>query len=1202
MFRHNAIRPVISSVLSLALLASLLTLWLSVTASPASAELVRSIVDSTRDAGTFSSLVLDADGNPVISYHESVRGELKLARCNDPDCAGGDEAIQVVDTDGRVGSHTSLALAADGTPVIAYYDIDNADLKVVRCNDPNCAGANETPRTVDATGDVGQHASLALDAGGHPVISYYDATNDRLKVALCDDPACAGGASIQTVDGAASGGTFTSLHLDDAGHPVISHQGAAPQPLTAAVRLVHCDDPACAGEDAGVRVTTTDAPGHRSALELDDAGNPIIAYRDARFPGGVIPRLQVLHCNDPDCSDGDEIISVPNGAVGVGAFIDMTLDVLGHPVISHYDITNADLRVVHCNDPSCAGQDESNRSPDWAGDVGQHTSIALDAVGNPVIAEFVAGSNDLKLVHCDSPSCGEDEAIRTPVGTGTVGLHSSLQLNAADNPVASFIDGSNGDLEIVVCNEPICGGGDEMVSVLEDGSVVSQGTSLALGTSDNPSVAFRLGGDLALAHCTDQDCAQPTDVSVNLLADSPPPGGTGPFQGASVVLNGDENPVVSFANFQGRVNTVFCNDAACAGRDELFSNLDDGLGNARPTALTLDDAGNPVVAYDRLNAGTSDFDLLLAHCNDPLCQGDDESIEEIGDPNASLGSPRAIVLDADGNPVVAFESFISSTAVGVLHCNDPNCAGGDESLTFPDTSGVTFDADLAIAPDGNPVLAYTARPSSTTPPSLRLLHCNDPNCAGDDESPTTIDDQGAVGIQPSLALNSAGHPVVSYHDESNGDLKVLHCNDAGCRPNQLPTADAGGPYSTIAGDAVTLAGSGGDPDGGAVTYQWDLDGDGDFDDATGAAPEVDTTGFEPGDRTIALRVVDDEVNHTTASTTLTVQPDPDGPGDPNPGDPDDQPDPDNVIETAIALSQERFPDNPQVPPTHVVLARTLVFADALTGSVLTSQAPLLFTDQAALDPRTEAEINRLLGGQGTVILLGGINALAPAVEQALIAAGYDIVRLEGPSRVETAVAIADHARTLFGDTPEVGIARADSPPDNPTAAWADSVSAGGWAANIHAPILLTPTASLHPATGQWLADHPDPSRVILGGTAAVSDAAAQAIGPHQRVGGSNRFETAVLIATQLRTDSQGTTFQITNGEHVDGWAYALAGASLSAIDDAPLLLAADGRLPIETDQALCAGPDRATVRIIGDTSVVGQAVRDALATDCPTTP
>ena len=57
--------------------------------------------------------------------------------------------------------------------------------------------------------------------------------------------------------------------------------------------------------------------------------------------------------------------------------------------------------------------------------------------------------------------------------------------------------------------------------------------------------------------------------------------------------------------------------------------------------------------------------------------------------------------------------------------------------------------------------------------------------------------------------------------------------------NSPPVAHAGGPYLIFEGDVLTLDASGSsDPDNNALTYTWDLNGDGDFGDATGVNPTL----------------------------------------------------------------------------------------------------------------------------------------------------------------------------------------------------------------------------------------------------------------------------------------------------------------------------------------------------------------------------
>jgi hypothetical protein len=56
---------------------------------------------------------------------------------------------------------------------------------------------------------------------------------------------------------------------------------------------------------------------------------------------------------------------------------------------------------------------------------------------------------------------------------------------------------------------------------------------------------------------------------------------------------------------------------------------------------------------------------------------------------------------------------------------------------------------------------------------------------------TLLDTTGDVGLNSSLAIGTDGRPLIAYRDETNGTLKVAHCNDAACTGATLSTIDSG---------------------------------------------------------------------------------------------------------------------------------------------------------------------------------------------------------------------------------------------------------------------------------------------------------------------------------------------------------------------------------------------------------------------------
>ena len=351
-------------------------------------------IDSTGDVGLFVSLALTTSGFPVISYHDGTNGDLKLAVCADATCSSG-TVIRTIDSAGNVGFYTSLALTAAGFPVISYYDLTNLDLKLAVCADATCSSGTII-RTIDSTGAVGSDTSLALTTAGFPVISYRDGTNGDLKLAVCADATCSSGTVIRTIDSAGAVGSDTSLALTSADFPVISYYDATNKHLKLAV----CGAATCSSSTTIRTIDSTGDVGLFTSLALTTAGFPVISYYDIANQD-----LKLAVCGDATCSSGITIRTIDSTG-DVGRFTSLALTPAGLPVISYYDLTNGDLKLAVCADAMCSSA-TTIRTIDSTGAVGQYTSLALTTAGFPVIAyrDITNSVYDLKLAVCTDTTC-----------------------------------------------------------------------------------------------------------------------------------------------------------------------------------------------------------------------------------------------------------------------------------------------------------------------------------------------------------------------------------------------------------------------------------------------------------------------------------------------------------------------------------------------------------------------------------------------------------------------------------------------------------------------------------------------------------------------------------------------------------------------------------------------------------------------------
>jgi parallel beta-helix repeat protein/VCBS repeat-containing protein len=145
---------------------------------------------------------------------------------------------------------------------------------------------------------------------------------------------------------------------------------------------------------------------------------------------------------------------------------------------------------------------------------------------------------------------------------------------------------------------------------------------------------------------------------------------------------------------------------------------------------------------------------------------------------------------------------------------------------------------------------------------------------------------------------------------------------------------------------------------------------------------------------------------------------------------------------------------------------------------------------------------------------------------------------------------AEHA-VLNGDSREVFISRGDL--------GVDSCAAAAYAHALGVPILLTYPNEMHPQTEAALKQLGTQKVIILGGNDAVSEEIENNLPGVTRIGGENRYETAVKIAEALMSTKNVDTIVITDGENPD-----VTSVMIAVYYDAPIVYTKGNELPPET--------------------------------------
>ena len=204
----------------------------------------------------------------------------------------------------------------------------------------------------------------------------------------------------------------------------------------------------------------------------------------------------------------------------------------------------------------------------------------------------------------------------------------------------------------------------------------------------------------------------------------------------------------------------------------------------------------------------------------------------------------------------------------------------------------------------------------------------------------------------------------------------------------------------------------------------------------------------------------------------------------------------------------------------------------------------------------------------------------------------------GRDRYDTALRLANNFGTVkgLGNVPTAFVASGYT--------LVDAVSASGLAGFLDAPVLLTPTDSLHGGVADFIEDYGVDTIYVLGGSAAVADSVledmeALANEPTvSRIEGSDRYATAAAVAVKLGGGAawcggEDAAAILVNGGDVS-LAEAMMVGPIAHRLQLPVLLTAADELPSATADFI-EGEDIEHIIIVGGTDGVSEDVANAVS-------
>jgi hypothetical protein len=439
-------------------------------------------------------------------------------------------------------------------------------------------------------------------------------------------------------------------------------------------------------------------------------------------------------------------------------------------------------------------------------------------VGSPVALTNQAVSNGIFTVVLNFPATafrGEARWLQIAVRPANSGNYVTLTprqaLTAAPYAMSAPWDG--------LYNKPVGFNPARPVhnrTVLDNTSAdVGEYPSIAIGVDGLPLISYwdKASGDLKVIHCETLNCSQDSTFVVDSL------GNVGKY--SSLAIGSDGLGLIAYLNLDNAtIRVAHCTNIECSTSTTSIATL---VSTADWLSLNIGPNGLGYISY--YDPATQD--LMLAICNNVPCSSAATQTVMAGGQGVMYGKVNALTFLGDGHAFIAQRGEISGVG-GEFYMNECTNAQCSAQTTWIIDSDPPTDISLAVGPDGvlwsayvknnglylrrfiedgtgnnldTPIATNVKYPSIAVLPSgLPIISFYDAT-SGDlkvvtfhritvpTAAPWTLDIEyvaisldtlNNTGLYSSMTIGADGNPIIAYHEESGGDLKVIHCSHPSC--------------------------------------------------------------------------------------------------------------------------------------------------------------------------------------------------------------------------------------------------------------------------------------------------------------------------------------------------------------------------------------------------------------------------------------